>query len=171
MTIFPNRAKKTFLISFFFKIQFIPVALYLALLPLSLLVIVISTGHCIAIVSSLSFVRESDGMALPLAIIVAVFCIIAITFLGLGAKLLYQHCFGNLGAFGNSNGRTGVGTDDSSRRAPLSPNRFQCKHSYAKKNTINCVAISLSDGPFRCSEQGESLALRSVPLSPRTPLR
>ena len=84
----------------------------------------------IVIVSSLSFSRESDGMALPLAIIVAVFCIIAITFLGLGAKLLYQHCFGNLGAFsniGNSNRRTGVGTDDSSRRAPLSPNRFQSK--------------------------------------------
>ena len=140
----------------------------MALLPLSLLVIVISTGHCIAIVSSLSFVRESDGMALPLAIIVAVFCIIAITFLGLGAKLLYQHCFGNLGAFGNignSNRRTGVGTDDSSRRAPLSPNRFQCKEI-----TINCV-VYLSDCLFRCSEQGESLALRSVPLSPRTPLR
>ena len=34
--------------------------------------------------------RESDGMQLPLAIIVAVFCVIAITFLGLGAKLLYQ---------------------------------------------------------------------------------
>ena len=72
----------------------------------------------------LSFIRESDGMALPLAIIVAVFCIIAVTFLGLGAKLLYQHCFGNLGAFSNiGNRRTGVGTEDSSRRAPLSPNR------------------------------------------------
>jgi len=92
--------------------------------------------------------KESDGMQLPLAIIVAVFCVIAITFLGLGAKLLYQHCFGNLGAFSNigtSNRRTGVGTEEVSRREPLSPNR--------------------------CSGQRESLALRTVPLSPRTPLR
>ena len=84
----------------------------------------------IVIVSSLSFARESDGMALPLAIIVAVFCIIAITFLGLGAKLLYQHCFGNLGTFnniGHTNRRTGVGTEDTPRRTPLSPNRFQYK--------------------------------------------
>ena len=74
--------------------------------------------------------REGDGMQLPLTIIIAVFCIIAITFLGLGAKLLYQHCFGNLGAFnniGHTNRRTGVGTEDTPRRTPLSPNRFQYK--------------------------------------------
>merc|ERR1712013_957646 len=68
--------------------------------------------------------KESDGMQLPLAIIVAVFSVIAITFLGLGAKLLYQHCFGNLGAFSNIgtiNRRTGVGTEEVSRRVPLSP--------------------------------------------------
>jgi len=93
--------------------------------------------------------KEGDGMQLPLTIIIAVFCIIAITFLGLGAKLLYQHCFGNLGAFnniGHTNRRTGVGTEDTPRRTPLSPNR--------------------------CSDRRESLALRPVPpLSPRTPLR
>jgi len=92
--------------------------------------------------------KEGDGMQLPLTIIIAVFCIIAITFFGLGAKLLYQHCFGNLGAFnniGHTNRRTGVGTEDTPRRTPLSPNR--------------------------CSDRRESLALRPVPLSPRTPLR
>ena len=33
------------------------------------------------------------------------------------------------------------------------------------------MVLSLSDYCFRCSDQRESLALRSVPLSPRTPLR
>ena len=42
------------------------------------------------LVMAIDHSRESDGMQLPLAIIVAVFCVIAITFLGLGAKLLYQ---------------------------------------------------------------------------------
>ena len=47
------------------------------------------------------------------------------------SSLLYQHCFGNLGAFSNigtSNRRTGVGTEEVSRREPLSPNRLQRKN-------------------------------------------
>ena len=70
----------------------------------------------------------SDGLQLPLAIIVAVFCVIAATFLGLGAKLLYQHCAGGAGR-----GR--------------------------------------GEGEGACRGRGDSLHLRSMAVSPSTPLR
>jgi len=75
-------------------------------------------------------------LQLPLAIIIAVFAVIAVTFLGLGARMVYQYFTGGVGA-GRSSSESSQG-----RGARCGQGRGR-----------------------------ESLALRSVAVSPSTPLR